>query len=93
MGVYPDISFLLYANNEELVKRIKNRNPEDTDLTDKDVISQSYNKIMKFIKIYNLPTILIDTNNKSEQQVFEEIRSKYMEVLRENGDIESGWEH
>ena len=48
---------------------------------------------MKFIKIYNLPTILIDTNNKSEQQVFEEIRSKYMEVLRENGDIESGWEH
>lgn len=93
MGVYPDISFLLYANNEELVKRIKNRNPEDTDLTDKDVILQSYNKIMKFIKIYNLPTILIDTNNKSEQQVFEEIRSKYMEVLRENGDIESGWEH
>ena len=89
MGIYPDISFLLYASKEELTKRIIKRNPNDPDLTDKDVISQSYNKILKFIKLYKLPVIIIDTNEKTEEQVFEEIKKKYREAIKQNGDIES----
>lgn len=89
MGVYPDISFLLYASDEELTKRIIKRNPNDPDLTDPDVINQSYKKIMQFAIKYKLPVIVIDTNNKTEEQVFEEIKKKYKEKIREYGDIES----
>ena len=89
MGVYPDISFLLYASQEELTKRIIKRNPNDSDLTDPDVINQSYKKIMKFAKIYKLPVIVIDTNEKTEEQVFEEIKKRYKEAIKEYGDIES----
>lgn len=88
MGIYPDISFLLYASDEELTKRIMKRNPQDPDLTAPDVINQSYKKIFKFIKLYNLPVILINTNEKTEEQVFEEIKNKYKEVIKENGNIE-----
>lgn len=89
MGVYPDISFLLYASEEELTRRIIKRNPNDSDLTDPDVINQSYKKIMQFAINYKLPVIVIDTNNKTEEQVFEEIKKKYKEAIKEHGDIES----
>lgn len=89
MGVYPDITFLLYASQEELTKRIIKRNPNDSDLTDPDVINQSYKKIMQFAINYKLPVIVIDTNNKTEEQVFEEIKKRYKEAIKEHGNIES----
>lgn len=89
MGVYPDISFLLYASQEELTRRIIKRNPNDSDLTDLDVINQSYKKIMQFAINYKLPVIVIDTNNKTEEQVFEEIKKRYKEAIKEYGNIES----
>ena len=43
---------------------------------------------MKFAINYNLPVIVIDTNNKTKEQVFEEIKKKYKEVAKEHGNIE-----
>lgn len=88
MGIYPDVSILLYADKEELVKRIKKRNPNDLDLVDIDIMFKSYENIIKFLKTYKLPSIIINTNNKTEEEVFEEIKNKYMEVFKENGNIE-----
>ena len=89
MGVYPDITFLLYASKDEITKRMIKRNSNDPDLTDTDVINQSYEKIFKFINSYNLPAIVIDTTQKDEEQVFEEIKMKYREVIEKNGNFKS----
>lgn len=80
MNVYPDIVFLLYADDKTRRDRIIKRNPNDSDLTNPDVIHQNYEKIFEFIEKYKLPVILIDTNDKDEEQVFEEIVSKYEEI-------------
>ena len=89
MGVYPDITFLLYASKDEIIKRIIKRNPNDSDLTDEDVVNQSYEKILKFVNLYEIPAIIIDTTEKSEEQVFEEIKMKYLEVVEKNGNFKS----
>ena len=89
MGIYPDISFLLYASDETRIERIKKRNPNDKDLTDPDIISQKHERIMQFIELYNLPCYLIDTNNKTPEQVLAEVKEKYEEATKQHGSVKS----
>lgn len=89
MEIYPDITFLLYASDGIRKKRISKRNPNDKDLTDPDITSQNYEKIFEFINKYNLPVIIIDTEDKSIDEVYEEVRIRYEEVIRTDGNIKS----
>ena len=84
MNIYPDVAFLLYASDDIRKQRVVKRNPNDRDLTNPDVISQTYDKLFKFINEYNLPIILINTDNKNEQEVYDEVRKVYENILKEN---------
>ena len=62
LGGIPDMTFLLYASPEERMKRIRGRNPNDTDLTDPDMLDDGKDKMLEFINKYNLPYVFIDTD-------------------------------
>ena len=91
MGVYSDITFLLYASDDVRYGRIRNRNPNDPDLYDRSIINQRYDKLFKFISDNNLPCILVNTDNKSIEEVLKEVNQKYEEAIK-NGNIESSRE-
>lgn len=88
MSVYPDITFLLYASEPTRRNRIIKRNPFDPDLTDPEVTTQTYEKLFDFIKKYNLPVVIINTENKTPDEVYCEVVQKYKEIL-ENGNTKS----
>ena len=88
MGINSDITFLLYASAKTRMERIKSRNIHDKDLSDPDIIDQRYKKIIDFIEQYNIPVIIIDTENKTIAEVLSEVNEKYEEVIR-NGNIKS----
>ena len=93
MNIYPDITFLLYANKITRMQRIAKRNPKDKDLMAPEVTMQTYEKIFKFIKKYDLNVFVINTEEKTEKEVFEEVKTKYEEVIARNGNTKSSREY
>ena len=93
MGIYPDIVFILYASLESRIERIKKRNTNDSDLYDMQVLSQKYDKIFEFCKSYNLPYYVIDTENKTEDEVYAEVKKIFEEEKKENGNIKPSREY
>ncbi len=82
MGIYSDVSFLLYASDDIRINRIRARNPFDKDLTDVSISNQNYEKIFAFINKNKLPVIVINTDNKTIDEVMEEVNQKYEEVMK-----------
>ncbi len=76
---FPDITIVLYASIEERIKRITHRNSKDLDLGKKRIYVDGYDKIFEAIRRYNIPHVIINTDNLSE----EETHKKVMEILRE----------
>lgn len=65
---FPDITILLYASIYERVKRIKNRNDSDYDLKKDRLYRDGYDKFFEGIQRYNIPYLLINTENLSEKE-------------------------
>ncbi len=81
----PDISILLYADNDTRIKRMSKRNTNDIDLQDPDVLKQDYDMLKKYIEKSKTDIILIDTTKKTEEEVFHEaIKELHNRNINEN---------
>ncbi len=80
----PDMSVILYASPEVRLERIYNRNKEDKDLRDKSIITDEYNKMIKFAEKFKMPYIVINTERKSIENIIQEIEEK---VIKRNQEV------
>lgn len=70
-SMIPDLTIVLYGDVETRIKRIKNRNINDEDLKNSVTMNFGYDKMLKFADDIKLPYVLVDTNDKNIQEVFE----------------------
>ena len=72
-GLFFDLSILLTLSNEKRIERMKKRNINDPDLLNQKTLELNYNSLKEFIKMHpDLPIVTIDTDNKNEDEVFDE---------------------
>lgn len=72
LGVWFDVSILLYVSPEVRKKRLFDRNPNDSDLTFDKVMDLKYDSINSFLAQYSdLPIIKINTDYLSSSEVLE----------------------
>ncbi len=65
----PDLTIILYASPEVRMKRIANRNPEDPDLKNKNMMKNGYDKLLEFVKKYEYNYEVINTDSLSINEV------------------------
>lgn len=89
----PDLTILLYATPKTRMERLRKRDKYDPDLNDPEKKDDGYNKMVYFLEKYNLPYIVIDTENKSlddvKQIVDDEIlklKPQAKKLVKENGN-------
>lgn len=79
-GSEMDISILLTSSKEERIRRLKikaqNNNDPYNDVENQRVLNLDTTRTEQFAISRNLNCIIIDTNNKTEEQVFDEAISK-----------------
>lgn len=80
----PDLTILLYAPVNVRLKRLYERNPNDYDLTDPEKLVDGYDKMIYFLKKFNIPFVVVDTENKSIDEVYTEVSSIISEVKNKN---------
>jgi len=68
--VIPDLTFMLYSSLNTRNQRMKKRNENDQDLEDEVTQSYGYDKMLNFANEINLPYVIIDTENKTIDEVF-----------------------
>ena len=69
LGIIPDLTIILYASQEERIKRIKKRNPNDPDLVNREALEYGYDVMLDFSEKYNVPYVVIDTTSRTLKEV------------------------
>ena len=69
----PDITIVLYASVETRISRLYKRDENDADLKDSEKHVLGYDKMIKFLDDFSIPYVVVDTDNKNIEQVFEEV--------------------
>ena len=82
--IIPDLTFVLYANEETRYERIKKRNANDSDLKDSIVMNFGYDKMIEFANEINLPYILINTEKMDEMETFKYCSNILLELIKNN---------
>ena len=89
----PDLTILLYATPKTRMERLKKRNEDDPDLSDPDKMDDGYNKMIYFVEKFNLPCIVIDTDDKSLDEVkqivdseIKKIKGQSKKLVKKNGN-------
>lgn len=72
----PDITVLLYASPETRIERIKQRDKNDKDLSDEEKQVFGYDKMINFAEEFNIPYVLINTENRTQEEVYEEVKKE-----------------
>jgi thymidylate kinase len=65
----PDYTFLVYADEDTVVQRLKKRDINDSDLAKASLIPGAYKKMEKFLVDFGMKYQRIDTNNRSPSEV------------------------
>ena len=65
----PDLTILLYATSKTRMERIAKRDKNDPDLDDPEKKDDGYNKMISFLEKFNLPYLVIDTENITLDEV------------------------
>lgn len=65
----PDLTILLYATPKTRMERLRKRDKDDPDLNDPDKKEDGYNKMVYFLEKYKLPYAVIDTENRTLEEV------------------------
>lgn len=65
---FPDITIILYASIEKRIERIRTRNNSDNDLSKNRIYIDNYDKFFEAIEKYDIPYLLINTDNLSLEQ-------------------------
>ncbi len=76
----PDYTFLLYAKEDVIRKRIINRDLEDPDVKKAELSQRAYVKMENFLKDYKMEYKLIDTSELNANEVAEIILNYLSEV-------------
>lgn len=76
----PDYTFLLYAKEGVVTKRLKNRDSNDMDIIKSSLITEAYIKMEKFLIDYDMKYKLIDTTELNANEVADLILSYLSEV-------------
>lgn len=71
----PDLTILLYASPEVRIKRISKRNPNDPDLYKENMKQYGYDKLIDFLQKYKYNYIIINTEEKTMDEVVEECKN------------------
>ena len=89
----PDLTILLYATPKTRMERLKKRNEDDPDLSDPDKMDDGYNKMIYFVEKFNLPCIVIDTDDKSLDEVkqivdseIKKLKAQSKKLVKKNGN-------
>ncbi len=80
----PDLTIVLYASVETRMKRIRDRDSKDFDLVDPEKKVDGYDKMLAFLNEFEIPYVLINTENKSIEEVFEEVDKVVSAKIKEN---------
>lgn len=81
----PDYTFLLYARNDVISQRLKNRNTTDQDFKKIHLNTQSLNKMKNFLIEYEMDYSIIDTSDLSPDEIYNLIK----ECLLNKGIIDN----
>lgn len=76
----PDLTIILYASVQERMNRIRKRNNSDPDLFDPEKYDDGLNKMLDFVEKFDIPYVLINTENKSLDEV-NKIVDNYLEEI------------
>ncbi len=79
----PDTTIVLSASPNTRMERLYNRNPNDYDLTDSEKNVMGYDKILSFLREFDIPHSVVDTEGKTIEEVYSEVSSIVMQVKKE----------
>lgn len=79
MGVFPDLTIILYASIENRIRHIKIRNKDDKDLFDQKKMSFGYDKMIDFAEKNNISYIFINGDVLS----FDEIVNRIIAIIND----------
>ena len=79
----PDFTFILFAEQSVRQTRIHKRNPNDPDLKNKSFSDNEYDKLIDFVRYYDMPFFFLDTSQLSQEEVI----SQMLYVLKNEGLI------
>ena len=65
----PDLTILLYATPQTRMDRLRKRNKDDPDIDDIEKQDDGYDKMVYFLEMFNIPHVIINTENKSLDEV------------------------
>ncbi|MBN2150943.1 MAG: AAA family ATPase [Candidatus Lokiarchaeota archaeon] len=69
----PDFTFILYADEEVVVRRLKQRDSSDSDLAKTHLVSEAYKKMEKFLLDYQMNYCTVDSSHRTPAQVVDAI--------------------
>lgn len=79
----PDLTILLYATPKTRMERLAKRDKNDPDLLDPEKKDDGYAKMLEFLQKFNLPYLVIDTEQLSLNEV-KEIVDQEIKKLKGN---------
>ena len=81
----PDITIYLHATPKTRFLRLKTRNTNDLDLKDLTNFEDGSEKIIKFLNQYNFEYRVIDTDDKSLEEVYREVDNILKYIIGTSG--------
>lgn len=76
----PTYTFIIYADKTTIYKRLKKRDENDSDIMKIDKSTDVYNKMISFADEHKMPYLLIDTENKTAENVLDIMISQLIEI-------------
>lgn len=76
----PDLTILLYATTNTRMERLRKRDKDDRDLNDPDKKDDGYDKMVYFLEKYNLPYVVIDTENRTLEDVKKIVDNEILKI-------------
>lgn len=73
---FPDLTVILYADEKSLASRLKRRDRNDSDLRKVKLACEKYEKMIYFCEKYHMPYMVIDTSDKTVEQIVEIIMKR-----------------
>ena len=80
----PDLTVLLYATPKTRLQRLYLRDPNDYDLTDEEKHVDGYDKMIDFLQRFEIPFTLVNTENKTSEEVYDEVNNIVLTKMKEN---------
>lgn len=80
------INIILYASPEARRERIISRNPKDPDLAEKKSFNFGYDKILEFAERTNQIYFIIDTDDLSLSEVYQQVELIYSSIQNKSVD-------